>query len=735
MRRRSAAQPRLSPARTLLAAFAASAALLWIAPTPAQVVVEEIGALQDSLAKAQQAFQSYQFAPAITILDPLLDTLSRWETAGRLQPADEALMEQALELRASCAFNLGKVDQCRQDFTRLVQLRPDYVLSQTKTPKIQRLFEEIRTSLTGTLSLQVDPPGSAVTLDGRALAGGLPPTLPVLKGLHLLRATHPGYDPEEKEVSVEVGQSVPVSLSLSPNARTIYFFVQPQGCQLLVDGKAVGSADAAASTQPDWSQYVQEAGADPAAFFVVAATYLPPGDHKVTLAKMCYQKREFVITVTLPKSGGTPGFVKPLALERRVVDLSVESHPTNSEVLIDGASLGTTPLRRTNFCIGEHEFVVRKPGVGEYRAKLTVPGDGPFQLEATLRPSLLWVGFTRDQDVTPAQVEAAQKALEGSLDKLRRFNGLLTQEKDPLLPDTFFTQGVGSQERSTQARELCDRYACQAILSGKLSSPSGKLKVELRLLVPGLPGEDQTAKLVDGPAAAPRALEDLDKPVFETAPEQVFSLADLPGSKGPIFLRDVGDPQGPDPGDMLLGVDRTITATAGEAYAALKASPRAVLRFLHGGQEKLWTFNEDPAGGILCYRGLYFGYRRAWLLSKQALLGAEAPEERLTASMNLASCELSIGRPEQALAALQGLTAQPGGVVSPSALAYLKAVALAQLGRGDEARQSLLAASQDATASLDGYGAVLIQPLATDLLRQLPAAPPSLPPEPGKGGA
>lgn len=115
-------------------------AMAFFISTSAQVVVEEIGALQDSLTRAQAAFQAYKFTDALAQLNPVLETLTKWERSGRLQAADEALLEKSLELRGVCEFNTGKVDLARQDFVRLVQLRPEYAFLAGKAPKIQRFF-------------------------------------------------------------------------------------------------------------------------------------------------------------------------------------------------------------------------------------------------------------------------------------------------------------------------------------------------------------------------------------------------------------------------------------------------------------------------------------------------------------------------------------------------------------------------------------------------------------------
>ena len=53
--------------------------LAFCAGASAQVVMEEIGPLQESYAAAMQSYQSVQFPQAITGLNPLIETLTRWE--------------------------------------------------------------------------------------------------------------------------------------------------------------------------------------------------------------------------------------------------------------------------------------------------------------------------------------------------------------------------------------------------------------------------------------------------------------------------------------------------------------------------------------------------------------------------------------------------------------------------------------------------------------------------------
>jgi hypothetical protein len=714
-------------ARALLLPLALLLGLALPLAAAAQVVMEEVGALQEAYNTAQQAYQSVQFRQAVDSLNPLVDSLTKWEQAGRLQPPDEALLEKALELRGTCAFNLGKTDLARQDWTRLIQLRPDYPFSVAKTPKILKLFEEIRSSLTGTIVLSVDPADANVTLDGRALrlTSG---TVPVLRGLHVLRASRPGYAAQEREISIEVGTSAEASIKLVPNARSIYFFARPEGAQLLVDGKPVGRADRPASAQDDWARFARESGADPSQVYVIPALHLPPGEHRVALVAPCHRKREFALTVVLDTVANSPGFVKPIVLERRTVNLEVVSHPSGSQVVIDGQAVGTTPVNLADFCIGSHEILVQKQGVGLYRSSVNVTEGTVFRVDATLRPTLLWAGLTRDQDVTPRQQEAATESLAAALPAMKQFNAVLAVENNPVLPDTFFTPGVGAQDQAAAVRELCEKYRCQGLLAGRLTVEGGKPHLTLRLFVPEFGGYDESETGLKEASEAPAALSLVDRPLVESSAASALPLADVPGGRGPAFILGVADPAGPTPGDILLSVGAAAQSSAAAARSALAGAENPVLKFMHRGEEKTWTFKSGPGPQLVPYGGESFGNRRLWLKARQGVLGSETPQEQLIARLCLCLAELNLGRPVEALKALDPLQPPAAGPLNSGTVGYLRAVALVQLGRVEEARPMLAAAAADNTATLDGLGEVLVQPLAADLLRQLPPPPPSVPP-------
>ncbi len=697
----------------------------------ANVVVEEVGALQDSFSKAGAAFDSYKFPLAIQRVDPVLKTLGQWEKAGRLQPQDEALLEKALELRGVCEFNLGRLEAAKKDFMRLIQLRPDYPFARSRAQKVHNFFEAIRNELTGTLLLSITPPDSQVFLDGRSLGTAVPATVPVLGGLHLVRVVHQGYDSREKEVNVALGVGLPVTIALTPNARTIYFFLRPKGVSVYLDGKPAGKAVTRASSNKNWARFAKNNGVDPKKTYVLTLPYVPPGKHRLRISKTCYEERKFVLPVTLDVVDNLPGYIEPISLVERKVGLVVVSHPSGAVVSFDGLRYGVTPLKQPGFCIGEHEVVVKKTGVGEYRSHVTVSSEDPFRLDVTLRPSLLWVGSTREGAVTAPEVKRANESLARAFGRLTLFNSTLSREKNPLLADTFFASGVDPALLASTVKSLSSKYGCEGLVAGLLrKNDKGGFSVVLRLYVPGLHGYDEYEKDVKTPEQAALALSGLSTPLFAVSPGKDVELVDVKGGRGPVFLSGPLRKGGPVAGDVLLAVDGAAPADAASALAELKSESEPVLRFLHNGEQKSWTYAPKKLVKVLPYSGPNGEYRRQWLLARQASLGAENPFSAFAARMNLAFADLNLGRPAEALKDLENLKPPEAGPLDRASVYYVRAVALVRMGFPEKAGPLLLSAAGDKNATLDGLGNILVEPLALDLLRQL-----SLPPAHEAGAA
>jgi hypothetical protein len=255
------------------------------------------------------------------------------------------------------------------------------------------------------------------------------------------------------------------------------------------------------------------------------------------------------------------------------------------------------------------------------------------------------------------------------------------------------------------------------------------MRLTVRLFVPAFSGYDEGEVELKDLADAPSVLSLVDQPMAERAADRLLPLADLAGSKAPTFVRGSADPSGPSAGDTLISVGDKPVLSASAARAAMAASDNPTLHFIHRGEERSWMFKPSAEVELVAFGGDRYPYRRQWLKAKQATVGAETDQEQIVARLCLCLAELNLGRPVEALKALDPVEAPSTGALDVNTVGYLKAVALVQLGREEEARGPLNAAASDATATLDGLGGALVQPLAQDLLRQLP--PPPLPPPPG----
>ena len=83
------------------------------------------------------------------------------------------------------------------------------------------------------------------------------------------------------------------------------------------------------------------------------------GQHEVVYKKQYHNDAKQIITV----EGGEPKTyeLKPLPI---VVEISVNSEPSDANIIIDGKNHGVTPARITDIIIGPHELRLEKKGYG-----------------------------------------------------------------------------------------------------------------------------------------------------------------------------------------------------------------------------------------------------------------------------------------------------------------------------------------------------------------------------------
>jgi len=129
----------------------------------------------------------------------------------------------------------------------------------------------------------------------------------------------------------------------------------PSGATVWVDGLAVG-------TTP------------------VALENLPAGDHEVAVAKEGFVRATEVVTSA---PGATPLVFAPQPAQAL---LSIASTPSDASVLVDGNSVGRTPLAELALEEGVHQVEVRRRGHQPFRARVEARPGESLHYVARLNP-------------------------------------------------------------------------------------------------------------------------------------------------------------------------------------------------------------------------------------------------------------------------------------------------------------------------------------------------------------
>ena len=227
--------------------------------------------------------------------------------------------------------------------------------------------------LPGLLSVQTEPPGASVSVDGRPL--GETPLLetPVPAGERLFRFAHPRHQPLEMQVAV-VGKRQPqqVRAELAPNWGDVHYATEPPGARILVDGEDTG-------------------------LLTPATAEILAGEHELALVLDGHQTRRQRLLVT----AGEERSVGPIRLRKADAILRVYTRPSGAGVTIDDQYQGDSPLSASLQSGRSYRVQVFKAGFAVRKAKVALDAGDARTLSLDLRQLIGAVAVT----ATPAQAE------------------------------------------------------------------------------------------------------------------------------------------------------------------------------------------------------------------------------------------------------------------------------------------------------------------------------------------
>jgi hypothetical protein len=279
----------------------------------------------------------------------------------------------------------------------------------------------------GSLSVQTNPPGASVFVDGVA-HGNTPARVSLKAGAHILELRGRGV-PRSIPVTITAGADVSQYLELpqTPTVGSLLVQSEPSGAQVFVDGVDHGKAPAnitdltpgehevelrASGGAPVKQRVVIEAGVTASVLAPVSTAAPGPVSGWVSLnAPVTIDVRENgkLLGTTdsdrimlaagrhdLQLSNETLGYRASRAVvvpAGKVASVTVEmpqgvinlNAAPWAEVFIDGKRVGETPIGNLALSIGPHEVVFRHPQFGEKRQAVSVTLNAPVRVSVDMK--------------------------------------------------------------------------------------------------------------------------------------------------------------------------------------------------------------------------------------------------------------------------------------------------------------------------------------------------------------
>jgi hypothetical protein len=180
------------------------------------------------------------------------------------------------------------------------------------------------------LSVQSDPSGAAILLDGKPPVGPGNTFPHVPFGMHQLTATLDNYEPVKQDIEVRRGMVPKIDLKLSSSQEVAALTIQsdPPGASLFLDGK-------------------------PPAGLANTFTHVPFGTHQLTATLDNYEPVKQDIEV---RRGMVPEIALKLKPSQEIAALTVQSDPPGASILLDGNSPPAPSNTFTHVPFGTHQL-------------------------------------------------------------------------------------------------------------------------------------------------------------------------------------------------------------------------------------------------------------------------------------------------------------------------------------------------------------------------------------------
>ena len=642
-----------------------------------------MAAAQDLLDRALAQFGGTQQSQSIVLFDQAIERLLSLRLQGHTSPRIKDMLVQAYEHRGRAYYAIGLQDKATEDFRALVQLHPPHNVSKERvSPKVVDFFTAVKRSMVGQIAVESVPPGARVTMNGEFLALTDFFPIDVLAGEYTVEISRDGYMTETRPVVIAPKATVPLQVTLTRTAASLFVVTEPAGVEVWVDGEL--RATTSGALDPQLHESAREKGIDPArASARVEIANLALGARAIELRRKCYEPVKFSMDLAEAKDY----IAEPFKLQESLASLRLTSETPGGLIFIDGEPQGRVPREIDGICAGRHRVEVKHLGgegqlVGKFVQDITLARNESLSLDCPIRPTVAFLGVVAEGPNGERSLPDAADHLAANLAKIRTLN-FITAPRDTVnrllqaesLTLKSLVMGGGRDDdadtsRRAAVRKATEKLAAQLEVQGFLVAVLPEQKViqtaVLHLLAAGNAETDPWEVLYGEAVSYTRFLSAVDQKSTQFRPWTGLITVDTRLHEGVPVLRVVpGSPAAlaaVEPGALRVAVDgRPIKRTADllSAVDAKKAGEILTLQLKGAAGERAVELRLAQTPQEIPLNDETLLYNKVMMDLRQEMEGYRGSERAALAKLNLGLCAMHFEDFASALGYFQKATEKP----------------------------------------------------------------------------
>ena len=272
-------------------------------------------------------------------------------------------LDEGSPTKAPYTFNNVKFGSHRltANLKEYLPIQQDLQFDATTPPKIVLKLQQSPPHEIAALSVQSEPAGAAILLDGKPPQARLNTFTHVPFGTHQLTATLDDYEPIKQDIQVRRGMNPEIHLQLKPTQEIAALSVQsePAGAAIWLDGK-------------------------PPQAPLNTFTHVPFGTHELTATLDDYEPIKQDMQV---RKGMAPEIHLQLKPAQEIAALSIQSEPGGASILLDGTPPQAPPNTFTHVPFGTHQLTATLDDYEPIKQDIQVRRGMTPQVHLQLKPT------------------------------------------------------------------------------------------------------------------------------------------------------------------------------------------------------------------------------------------------------------------------------------------------------------------------------------------------------------